>query len=585
MATSSVWLYRPDLTRQAVIAPAWEAEAGYRFITLDLELRENSVTELTLVMPHATAPPLDWFPLDALLGVWHGDRLEGDTLWFVRVPPALSYGANGELLVTVKAQHALYLLTGRIVAYAAGSAQTEKTGPGDDLIKAVVRENLGSSAGSRELSNVTVAPDLGQGATVYKTFPRRNVFLVCRELARASAQGGQAIFFDLVWTGSGFEFRTYLGQRGMDHSASGSVPVTLSAAFGSLSDVTRQFDHREEITVVYCGGQGTEDQRLVVSVSDTERLAASPWNRRELWVDARYLALQDSLTTEADGALWRRRPRQTLRGIATSHPGAVYGIHWGYGDLVSAEVDGDVVTARVHAVQIRMADGVRLVRAELRADSVENEDAIRQIEGVLDSSNAEEFPPWSETPAPYTLPLAGAGGTLAAAWLPATVALRSGTPATGRVASWASSTSVGDAGFAASDVARLSQANVFDREVEVGANASGFYSFICRNGSVTTRYAFMAETDAAGRGFQVRTADAASWLNTSMTSGSGNVNGRLDVFRANGTHATAELQIQLLSGGYTRIGGRVYASGLRVNPASPDLNEIYVDANGFLKRG
>jgi hypothetical protein len=134
-------------------------------------------------------------------------------------------------------------------------------------------------------------------------------------------------------------------------------------------------------------------------------------------------------------------------------------------------------------------------------------------------------------------------------------------------------------------VARLSQANVFDREVEVGANASGFYSFICRNGSVTTRYAFMAETDAAGRGFQVRTADAASWLNMSMSSGSGNVNGRLDVFRANGTHATAELQIQLLSGGYTRIGGRVYASGLRVNPASPDLNEIYVDANGFLKRG
>jgi hypothetical protein len=112
-------------------------------------------------------------------------------------------------------------------------------------------------------------------------------------------------------------------------------------------------------------------------------------------------------------------------------------------------------------VQIRMADGVRLVRAELRADSVENEDAIRQIEGVLDSSNAEEFPPWSETSAPYTLPLAGAGGTLAAAWLPATVALRSGTPATGRVASWASSTSVGDAGFAVSDVARRNSLNTF----------------------------------------------------------------------------------------------------------------------------
>ncbi|NJO83941.1 MAG: hypothetical protein HC828_14910 [Blastochloris sp.] len=238
----------------------------------------------------------------------------------------------------------------------------------------------------------------GAGAGVYKTMPRRNVLLVCQELARASAQAGKPIFFDVVWNGSMFEFRTYIDRRGADHRATSVSPVVLSPEFGTLADAARSFDHREEITVVYCAGQNTGVDRVIVSVSDDPRRLASPFNRREMFVDARYLALESQLATEADGALWRRRPVQQLSGMIQSTPECQYRVHWGWGDLLAAAFDDEILTVRAHSVTVEIADGVERVTAQLRADSTEADSAVRRIEGQLDTAAVAELPVFTATP-------------------------------------------------------------------------------------------------------------------------------------------------------------------------------------------
>ena len=422
-----VWVHTPDYSaRTAIVA---ESGAGWVFDTLTLIRKENQVTELALTLPYQPGI-VELFPLDARLEVYDDGRLEGETQWFVRVPPKLTYADDGALLVEVRAECALYLLAGRIVAYAAGSPETTKSGPADDLIKAIVRENLGALApADRDLSAyLDVADDAGQGALVHKTMPRRNVLLVCQEIARASAQAGIPLFFDIVWTGSRLELRTYRDKRGADHRVDSPAPIVLSPEFGTLVDASRSFDHRDEATVVYCAGQGQGDQRLIVSVSDDARRTATPFNRREIFVDARYLSLADSIATKADAALWRRRPVQQIGGTFADTEQWRYSRDWAWGDLTSAEFNGEILTVRVHAVTLTVARGQRRIAAELRADSTEADDAVRRIEGQLDAHAADELPLFTTDPTPGAAPLADAAGQIDDGWLSAAIARLSDIP-------------------------------------------------------------------------------------------------------------------------------------------------------------
>ena len=423
-----IWAHTPDYAqRTAIIA---EVGAGWIFSKLAIERKENQVTEAVITLPYQPGI-VQLFPLDTRLEFYDDGRLELETQWFVRVPPKLVYDDAGALVVEVHALCALYLLAGRIVAYVAGSAQAVKSGPADDLIKAIIRENLGSlaSVADRNLSAyLDVAADVSQGATVHKTMPRRNVLLVCQEIARASAQAGKPIFFDVVWTGARLEFRTYLDARGADHRVASASPIVLSPEFGTLTNASRSFDHRDEATVVYCAGQGRGAERLIVSVSDDARRTQTPFNRRETYVDARYLSLTESVAMEADATLWHRRPVQELAAEFADTDTWRYGVDWGWGDLTAAELNGEVLAVRVHAVTITAVPGARRVRGELRADSTEADDAVRRIEGQLDQSAPDELPIFSLEPLADAAPLADADGKIADGWLPDSIARASDIP-------------------------------------------------------------------------------------------------------------------------------------------------------------
>lgn len=237
----------------------------------------------------------------------------------------------------------------RIVAYAAGSAYTDKTDYADDLLKAVMRENFGSSATdtARNLSayNLRIEADASLGPSITKAFSRKNVFDVLNDVCNVSAEQGTPLYYDLVpeflASGAlGFVFQTWINQPGKDRTASSNQPALFGSTWGNLYTPQLQYDDTNEITYIYCGGQGQEDQREIVTASDTARMGDSPWNRREGFADARNEKTTAALTDKARSELYDKRGKLKFSGKLLDTPSSRYGIDWQFGDRVTAEYMG-----------------------------------------------------------------------------------------------------------------------------------------------------------------------------------------------------------------------------------------------------
>jgi hypothetical protein len=387
MANYTLWLSTSTGERLAVLDT---------FVSLEYQRVVNhtghaSVFDAQATLPlrlvtYADALPIQAIGRDSRLHIWrttetlaasgqqtvlpHTQELDTETTWFVRRIRTL-LAETGQRLVELGAVPAIDLLASRIVAYPTGSQQAVKSGPADDVIKAIVRENMGFLAANsdRDLSaRLTVAPDVGLAPTVQKSFARRNLLDVLRELAEASAEAGTMLAFDIVSpTPERLEFRTFVGQRGTDHSfPDGSNPVVLSPDTGTLTHAERTIDYSSEATVVYAAGQGADAQRRLAQVSDQDRLRGSPFAWRERLLDARHIGSDSDLAAEARAALTAGRPRHTFQAEIVSRPGSTYGQHWRWGDRVTAVVAGEVLTCHIEAVQVAVANGQEMVRAHLR---------------------------------------------------------------------------------------------------------------------------------------------------------------------------------------------------------------------------
>ena len=320
----------------------------------------GTVGALTVTLPPSL--PLAFLPRDGRLLVSRSlpgvpPALDMDAVWFI-VGVTRQLAETGAQATIVHAVDAVDLLRRRIVAYAAGSSEAVKSGAADDVMKAIVRENLSSSAttASRVLPAALfrVAGNLGAGPSVAKAFSRRRVLDVLREIADTATQAGTYLAFDVVWTGATLEFRTYTQWRGVDHRfPSGFNPVILSPDTGSLTRVSYRVDYADEVTYAYAGGQGEGDARAVGTATDTARATLSPFARIEAWVDARNTDNSTALADEADAAVRAGRPRVVFEGAVNADaPGATYGRDYRFGDVVTAQAFGVSVDCRIDAVSV-----------------------------------------------------------------------------------------------------------------------------------------------------------------------------------------------------------------------------------------
>lgn len=300
-------------------------------------------------------------------------KLLTGTSWIIR-RYRLLLDDNGQQYTEITALSGSYLLTSRGIAYYADTAQTNKTAAADNMMKEIVRENLGSSATdtTRSLSPTifSVQADSSRGPTIERRFAwRSNMLTVLQELADASRIAGTYIAFDLIRDSqTTWQFQTFAGQRGTDRRIGSSLPLMLGPEYGNLTRVEYMVDWVDHANSIYSLGQGEGAGRIFGTAVDTVRAGASPVARREAMVEARNTDDAGALTAAAQAALRDRRPRTTWRGRIVTTPNTQYDVDWAWGDFVTVQAFGQTIDARIDAISVTMENGVEDIDAWIRSD-------------------------------------------------------------------------------------------------------------------------------------------------------------------------------------------------------------------------
>lgn len=323
------------------------------FASLDMALPANDVGALTLSLP--VLYPLAYFQKDGRIIV--DRRVAGITTsstWLIRrVQQTLA--TNGEERIGVTAMDPRHILRRRIVPLA---GQATKTGPADDLMKAVVREQFTTATDmDRNLTSdlFSVAADVSLAPSITIEFANRMVLDVLRDIAAAAAQAGTYLAFDVVPDGDGFQFQTFTTAWGDDKRGA----VLLSAEMGTLAGVAVVQDWTDEATAVYAAGRGEGNAAITAVATDAARIALSPYGRIERYASASNAATLAAVTGAANAELQAARPREQFSAVLVEQPGMRYGVDVNRGDLVRAEHAGTRYDCRVEPVHLTVDEGGR----------------------------------------------------------------------------------------------------------------------------------------------------------------------------------------------------------------------------------
>ena len=357
----------------------WYTHEGVRkgviqaFNSLEYIKTQNAIGGLVVDLPRGLMQ-YDQFSVGDIFEVWREKNgvleLQNETAYFLQNWEFWTDG-NGAEYIQLTAFDANWLLDTAVVWAYSGSTNGRMTDYPDDMMKAIVENELGATAGTTR-TKLTCAPDLAAGgAQITKSLAYRNVLTVLQEIAEVAKEANDVwLGFDVVRTAPGvFEFRTYTGQRGQNHGRASGDPRLVGKQYGNLSEATFGTYHSEERNCVLVAGQGEEAARELVTRSNATRYNASKWNRREYFKDSRDDSTTEALEADGDAALDEFRPRQVLTGTIHDTPGMQFGIHYWFGDILSVEAFGYHVDCHVGSVRVRVdQDGGEQLSIRLRGE-------------------------------------------------------------------------------------------------------------------------------------------------------------------------------------------------------------------------
>jgi hypothetical protein len=341
----------------------WYTDTGVKlgviqaFTSLEYVRTENTIGSMILTIPFKLMRYED-FAVGQLFEIWrekHGSlELQNDTAYFLQDWQFYTDG-EGREYIQLFATDANWLLDTAIVWAYAGTSQAEKTGKPDDIMKAIVREQLGELAVA-ERRKLSVQNDVSAGGeSITKAFAYRNVLTVLQELADVANENGVYLVFDVVRTAPAtFQFRTYAGQRGTDHSRTSGDPRLVGKQYGNLDEAAFGTFHSDERNWVLVAGKGEESNRLTVQRYNTSRIGSSKWNRREYFKDSRDNDTTAALQADGDEVLNDYKPKQILTGRLLDTPGMQFGVHYQFGDIVTAQAFGYNVDCHISSVRVKV---------------------------------------------------------------------------------------------------------------------------------------------------------------------------------------------------------------------------------------
>jgi len=333
------------------------------FSALEYARSENAVGAVTVTMPGIY--PLNYFQEDGIFEIYRSVNggtytIDMETAWFIR-KIQIGTSGDGEDYMIVTALDCNHLLDRRIVAYENGTAYTDKNGVADDVMKDIIRENFGVAVFdvTRNLSAfISVDGNSSLGTIEVKEIGWAGVKQALDDLANASLGNGVRLFYDLRYLGNmQFRFSTWKDYRGVDRTSDSANPLIVSIENGNLSDPELVLDYTQEYNYIYAVGRGEDNWVTEQEVADAARIGKSPFNRCELRYNARYCDSAASVASEAKNALAEFRPRAFFNGTILQTPNNIYGIHFGFGDLVTVSYKGFSFDARIATGRIKVDSG------------------------------------------------------------------------------------------------------------------------------------------------------------------------------------------------------------------------------------
>lgn len=275
------------------------------------------------------------------------------------------------------------LLNRRWTIQKPGTSYTTKTDQIDDMMKAIVREQMlyGSAVDENgTVSNARAWPqnefkvqaDAGLGPQVTRNFSDRKVYDILKDLKDASLQlhrsssSNRKVYFDVVPIGLsgitgavlGWEFRTYPDLRGTDRTALGQFSLENE----NIDSPDYAIDYMSEVNNVYVKGNGYGNSQTIANVEDTTRENASRWNRCEGVLQASNETSTIGLQDSGRGSLEEGRPKESMAFTFLNVPGgenvprSLYGLDWDLGDLVTVSYAGKSFEAEIMTVYVSLDD-------------------------------------------------------------------------------------------------------------------------------------------------------------------------------------------------------------------------------------
>lgn len=342
--------------------------------------RLNGVGAFLLSLPRAHRQPV-MERADALAVVYradpHTDRLRADGVYFLRLVEHVPGDYDSLVLGGVSAEH---LLARRLYhpdddPQVAGGYST-KDGPAVTLMRQVVYEQLIAPAAHpwRAVPGLSLGP---VGADTSPPYPFRReigqqtVLDVLGDIAKATK-----LDFWLEWAGidpAGYpRFVFHAGRRGTDRSKAAHPDgpyVYLTPSSGNLVEPHLTLDRRDEATVVYVLGKGANGHRLVYRAERADALGASPFGVIERAVESSQADTLDELLAAAQTALAESQPEVTFTFTPlVGAGGAVYGLDWDLGDIVTVGAYGYELSARITAVTVTLTSQGERIEVEMERE-------------------------------------------------------------------------------------------------------------------------------------------------------------------------------------------------------------------------
>lgn len=354
------------------------------------------------------------FQPDWRVDVWRSPKIgvpkRREGMYLLRKPRIYTRESDAMQIIILYGRDCKDLVNRRHVIQPAGTAYTRKSDYIDDMMKAIVREQMlyGTATdvdmvvdNSRAYpqDEFFVAGDLSLGPLHTKTFPERNVMDILRELQDASRQlyetnplTNKKIYFDVMpvdlrsmiyyildevtatpildeqgeplvdessvdaTADIGFRFVTYAGLYGQDRTDG----LVFSIENNNIRDIEYSENYLEERNSAVVKGFGRGDSRDWVVVDNSPAIGMSRWNRVEVFVDASTEPDQTRLEDFGYPALDEHSVKKMISGTFLNVPGSddtpesLYGVQWDLGDLLPVYYVNRYFSVEVEIVYVAM---------------------------------------------------------------------------------------------------------------------------------------------------------------------------------------------------------------------------------------